>query len=169
MSKMARLGSAAVVGLGLAMIAGCDPSLSEDFDAFCRVVNEVNKETSLPAGDRLNKITSRAEEYSKSSDSKAADSVWKKMADVPADKRYAFLTDAAHGAGKGDYRCSGYEKLLVTYNVEVQAKQRAEEEKQAAETAKPDAGVSPDAGTDDKHAKKTAAAKTKKTKKKRKK
>ena len=154
---------------GLALFSGCGPTLSEDFDSFCRVVNETNKQTNIPATDRLMLITGRAEEYSKSEESKAADNVWKKMADIPLDKRYAFLTDAANAAGKADYRCSGFEKLLATATVEANAKKVAEEKKAAEAAAAaaggtPDAGVSPDAGTQ--AAEKATSKKSKKKKRK---
>lgn len=160
------MGRLYVFGVGLAgtvLIAACDPSLSEDFDSFCRVVNETNKQANLPATERLLLITGRAPEYSLSAESKSADSLWKKMDALPTDKRYAFLTQTAHASGKADYKCNGYEKLLVTATVELAAKEKAAQEKAAAEaaaaSATPDGGVSPDAGT-------VAEKKTKKAKKK---
>lgn len=165
------MGQMRLFGLGLAgtlLLAACDPSLSEDFDSFCRVVNETNKQANIPATERLLLITGRAPEYSLSPESKAADSPWKKMDALPPDKRYAFLTETAHASGKADYKCNGYEKLLVTASVEMAAKEKAAQEKAAAveaaaANATPDAGVSPDAGAVEK---KTKKAKKKKGRKK---
>jgi hypothetical protein len=148
----------------LVFAAGCGPTLSEDFDAFCGVVNDVNRDLGMPTADKLAKISSRSAEYSRAPESTAPGNVWQKMNETPAESRYAFITGAARSAGKSDWKCNGYEKLLVTYTVEASIKKN-EEEKKAAEAAKPDAGVSPDAGSEPEKA--TKKVKKKKARKKR--
>src|SRR5262245_60270873 len=99
--------------IGLLLAVGCGPSQSEDFDQFCRVVNETNKENALNEEQKLEKITSRSEEYTKAEESKGADSAWKRIAAAPIDQKYALLESSAKAAGKGDWRCKGYEALLI--------------------------------------------------------
>jgi hypothetical protein len=154
------------VGLPACFAFACSNPQSEDLDNFCKVVNEVNRDSSLPTAEaKLAKIGERIAEYSKG----GADA-WKKLSASPTDKKYGLLLDSAKSIGKGDYKCSGYERLLATVAVEENAKKLAEQ-------PKPDAGVAPEppkpakAPEDDKRAaataKKDKKAHGKKSKKKR--
>lgn len=154
-----------LASIALASAAGCGTSLGEDFDSFCKVVNETNGDKTLNSEAKLAKIAGRSAEYMKSPESAAADNVWQKLNNTAVDKKYAFLVDSAKAAGKSDWHCTGYEKIMVTLSVEQAAKQKAAEEREKAAQveAKPDAGVPPDAGTAaDKKAAKKAAKKAKK-------
>jgi hypothetical protein len=114
--------------------AACSNPQGEDLDTFCKVVNDVNRDSSQPTAEaKLAKINERSAEYTKG----GADS-WKKLAAAPNDgKKYGMLMEAAKAAGKTDYKCTGFEKLLATAAVEETAKQKALEEK-------PDASAAPE-------------------------
>lgn len=165
MSIVRRRSAPVLLGVSacLAFASACGPTLSEDFDSFCRVVNEVNKDNSLGTEEKLAKIAGRSAEYMKSAESMAADNVWQKLNNAPPDKKYASLVDSARSAGKADYKCGGYEKMLVMFTVEQAAKQKAAEEKAAAAAAAaaaasaqpdPKAGATADAGKATKKGKK---------------
>lgn len=153
--------------LSLAALAGCSPTLSEDFDAFCKVANEVNREKRLSAEEKLVAISQRKGEFTRSSEG-GSPAPWPKIDALPAAQRYAALLEAARSAGKADYKCTSYERIMATLAVEETAKQQAE--------SPPDAGVSPDAGVapapaedPKKAASKAEKKKTEKKKKKKKK
>lgn len=151
------------------LATACGPTLAEDFDQFCRVVNEVNKDPNLPTEEKLAKIAGRSAEYMQSPESKAADNVWTKLNNTAPDKKYAATVDAAHAAGKADWRCGSYEKMLVTYNVEQAAKQKAAEEKLKAADAEKEkaAAATPPPPAEPEKKSKKAAKKSGKKKKKR--
>lgn len=121
---------------GIGPLACAKPG-AEDLEAFCAVVNDVTRDSSLTTDAAFAAIAARSGEYTKSG-SNGPDDVWTKLQATPPEQRYSVLMDAAHSIGKADYKCTSYQKLVATATVE-QAKQRAAEEK-------PDGGVAPDAG-----------------------
>jgi hypothetical protein len=155
--------------IGFLLLAGCGPTQSEDFESFCRVVNEINKDANLSNDDKLAKIATRSEEYTKSPESKAPDNVWKKLGEASIDQKYAVVHEGAKAAGKTDWKCKGYETLLVQITVQ-QTMKKKEAEEAAAKTAtetKPDGAVTADAQTASAQDKKaTKDSKKKATKKK---
>jgi hypothetical protein len=156
--------------MGFMLLAGCGPTIGEDFDSFCRVVNEVNKERDLSTDARVAKINERKAEFTTAEESQAPAAAWAKYDAVPSDQRYKFLVDAAHAAGKAEWKCVGFEKLMVTLTVEQTAKLRAEEEakaKAAADEAAAAAKLEAEKKSADKVGKKGKKAKKGKKKKRR--
>ncbi len=155
-----------VLLLGILSAAGgvaCSNPQGEDLDNFCKVVNDVNRDSNLPSAEsKLAKISERSAEYTKAGSSGAK--LWSDLAAAPNDKKYGVLIDGAKAIGKNDYQCRGYEKLLATMSVEEEAKKKALEEK-------PDAGVAPEPPKPppEETAKATSAKKDKKHSKKKKK
>jgi hypothetical protein len=116
-------------------LAACSSPLAEDVDTFCKVASEVQRDGNLGTTARkLERITTRAPEYSKAALENKADNLSQKLQTAPVENRYKVLLDTAKAAGKSDYKCTSYEMLLYAQRVEEQQKQKDAE-------AKPDAGV----------------------------
>ncbi|MFO0729006.1 MAG: hypothetical protein U1E65_34825 [Myxococcota bacterium] len=128
-------------------IGGCKAALEEDLSEFCRVVNEVAHDQNVPPPQKMERIESRKEVYTKSLKDGSSD-LWKKLPETPLDKRYQLLLDTAKASGQTDWRCSAYERMIALAKIaEEQKRQKAEEEeakaKAAAEAAQAAASPSP--------------------------
>lgn len=120
----------------LALACSSSP-LVKELEDFCRVVNEVDRQASMSPEDKLSKITARKTEFVHAASPKP-DSVWAKLDQAPADQRYGMLTSAAQSAGKSDWSCKVYDRIVKQAEAARlirEQRERDEKEKQAAAAA----------------------------------